>query len=91
MHHLVPLPPALLGYTPLLDPLPLAHDWWWLTAPLLCLGISMVYKAYRMPSLEGYGRAVLVMTGQILLAMVLFAVGLFVLVLWVVPRLPYPA
>lgn len=90
MSPLVPPPAALLGYTPLLDPLPWAHDWWWLSAPVLCLGISMVYKAYRMPSLEGYGRAVLIMTGQILLAMILFAVALFVLVLWVVPRLPYP-
>jgi len=80
-----------LGYIPFLDPSPLAHDWWWLTAPVLCLGISMVYKAYRMPSLEGYRRAVLVMTAQILLAMALFGLGLFVLILWVVPQLPYPA
>jgi len=79
------------GYIPFLDPLPLAHDWWWLSAPVLCLGIAMVYKACRMPSLEGYRREVALMASQILLAMLLFAVGLAILVLWVVPRLPVPS
>jgi len=51
----------------------------------------MVYKAYRMPSLDGYCREVAIMAGQILLALLLFAVGLGVLVMWVVPQLPVPS
>lgn len=79
---------ALIAWTPFIDPLPAAYRWWWLSAIPLLLGISMVYKAYRMPTLEGYWRQVVVMTLQVLVAMVLFAATLFVLVLWVVPRLP---
>lgn len=80
--------PALIAWLPFIDPLPAAYRWWWLSAIPLLLGISMVYKAYRLPTLEHYWRQVFVMTLQILLAMVLFAAALFVIVLWLVPRLP---
>jgi hypothetical protein len=83
--HAVPL---VLAYTPFVDPLPLAYDWWWLSAPVLCLGLAMIYKAYRMPTLAGYWREVLVMATQIVVAMIVFSLLLFALVLGVVPRLP---
>lgn len=87
---LLDLARPLVAYLPFVDPLPAAHDWWWLTAPVLCLGIAMVHKAYRMPSLEGYAKAVGIMAFQVLVAMILFAAALFVLVLLIVPRLPMP-
>lgn len=79
---------SLLAYTPFVDPMPAAYNLWWLSAIPLLFGISMVYKAYRMAGLAGYWREVVVMTAQILIAMILFAVSLSVLVLWIVPRLP---
>ncbi len=79
---------SLLAYTPFIDPLPAAYELWWLSAIPLLFGISMIYKAYRMPVLDGYWRQVGVMTAQILVAMILFAVSLSVLVVWIVPRLP---
>lgn len=78
----------ILAYTPFIDPLPLAYDWWWLSAPILCLGLAMIYKAYRMPTLAGYGKEVAVMAAQIIVAMIVFSLLLFALVLGIVPRLP---
>lgn len=77
-----------MAWTPFIDPLPAAYRLWWLSAIPLLFGISMVYKAYRMTTLQGYWRQVVTMTVQALVAMILFAVVLFVLVLWMVPKLP---
>jgi len=81
-----------LAYVPFLDPLPgVTHYWWVLVAPLT-LGIAMSWKAVRGPSLAGglgpYWRAVATMTIQTILAVVGIAVGLFLLVQVLLPRLP---
>lgn len=79
---------GLLAWTPLLDPWPGAHDWWWLTAVPLALGISMVYKAYRLADLRRYWPSVMMMTAQIIAAMIAFSLTLFAIALWLLPRLP---
>lgn len=81
--------PLVAGYRPFLDPIEL-HGLWWLLLIPLALGVAVVYKAVRLPDdafesprppgTPGYARSVLVMTGQIVLAMVLLALGTFVLV-----------
>jgi hypothetical protein len=77
-----------LAWIPILEPMPWAHRIWWLFAIPLALGMSMAWKAVRLPSLEHYWRAVFVMTGQILLTIVGIAVGLFVIVVLLLPHLP---
>ncbi|MHC5023333.1 MAG: hypothetical protein ACYTGG_05410 [Planctomycetota bacterium] len=77
-----------LAYIPFVHPIAAFHDWWYLLLVPLALGISMVYKALRMSSLHGYLRHVLVMTAQIVLAMIALAIVLTILVQWVIPRLP---
>ncbi len=69
----------LLAYTPFVDPLDL-HDVWWLTLAPLALGISIAYKAVRVPTLEEFWKGVLVMTAQIIMGMI----GLGVLVYLVI-------
>jgi len=73
-----------LAYRPFLDPLDV-HGWWLLFLFPLLIGISMVYKAVRLPSMEHYWKQVSRMTAQIFVVMVLLVVGLYVVVQWVVP------
>ena len=79
---------ALLAWTPFLDPMHSAHQWWPLLLVPLTFGIAMIYKAYRLPTLERYWRQVFVMTVQVLLAFDALAASLFLLVQVIVPLLP---
>jgi hypothetical protein len=84
MHVLAQTAAALSGWRPFLDPLDL-HAYWWVFLAPLALGISVAYKAVRVPSLEGYGRAVAIMTVQIILAMVLLWLASFLFVGYLLP------
>jgi hypothetical protein len=79
---------GLVGYVPLLDPMNVFHDWWYLLLIPLSFGISVIYKALKLPSLDRFWTAVAVMTVQIVLWMGALAVALVVLVQVVIPRLP---
>lgn len=85
-----PLP--LLAYTPFLDPLPGVPRFWWLLVVPLSFGVAMSWKAVRGPSLSKglgpYWKAVVSMTVQVVLAVAGIAVGLFILVQVLLPRLP---
>ena len=78
----------MLGFIPFLHPLAATQQWWYLLLAPLAFGISVIYKAVRMPALDGYWKQVAIMTAQIVLAMVGLAVGLIVLVQVIIPRLP---
>jgi hypothetical protein len=68
-----------MPYRPFIDPLTL-HDWWyWLLIPM-ALGIALVYKAVRLPSLERYWRHVAVMTVQIVMGMILLGAASYAVV-----------
>jgi hypothetical protein len=67
-------------YRPFIDPVNLHEHWYWMLIPL-AIGISIVYKAVRMRELRGYGRAVAVMSMQIIAGMVALAVGSYFLVM----------
>jgi len=71
---------ATLGWRPFLDPLNV-HDTWWLFLIPLSLGISVVYRAARMRTLDGYWRAVVMMTLQIVLGMVLLSAASYLFVM----------
>ena len=76
------------AYVPFVDPIDAFHQWWYLLLVPLSFGISVIYRALKMPSLDRYWRAVALMTAQIVLAMAALAVGLVVLVQVVIPWLP---
>jgi hypothetical protein len=79
----------LLAWTPFVDPITEATqgvvDVWWLTLPLMALLVSMAYKAVRMRTLAGYVRQVLIMTVQIVLAMIAIGIVLGIIAEVVVP------
>lgn len=79
---------TLVAYIPFLYPLNVFHELWYLLLLPLAFGISVIYKAVRLHTLERFWREVAVMTLQIVLAMIILAVALVVLVVWVVPWLP---
>jgi hypothetical protein len=79
----------LLAWRPFLDPLNL-HAYWWAFLPPLALGISIAYKAVRLHDLHHLGeywRQVIVMTLQIIIAMVLLGVAMFLFLEVLLPAL----
>ena len=79
---------TMLGWVPFIQPLPgIQSNWLWLL-PILIFGIAMMYKAVRVADLATYWREVGIMTLQVLLAFLGLAVGIFILVQWIVPVRP---
>ncbi|MBL1217025.1 MAG: hypothetical protein D8M59_05960 [Planctomycetes bacterium] len=74
------------SYRPFLDPIGSGRWWWFLMLPLV-VGISVVYKAIRLPTLNHYWAQVLKMIAQIMAAMVAMAVGLYIVVQVVLPMM----
>jgi len=75
-----------LAWRPFLDPLNL-HEYWWALLPPLALGISVAYKAIRVRDMSEYPRQVVVMTGQIVLAMIVLGAAVFLFLEYVVPAI----
>lgn len=78
----------LFSYVPFIEPLHVVNQWWYVMLIPLAFGIAMIYKAMRMPSLRDFWRQVVIMTTQIILAMIGLALALTILVQIVIPRLP---
>jgi len=79
---------ALLAWTPFLQPAPGVHRWWWLLVVPMALGVSMAYKAIRVKQLSEWPSAVVRMALQVVAAMIGIAVGLYLLVIVLLPHLP---
>jgi hypothetical protein len=70
----------LLAYTPFIQPLPGVWNYWaWLLLPL-CIGVSVVYKAIKAPSMARVPIESTLITIYILLSMGAAAIALVVLV-----------
>lgn len=78
---------GLLAWVPFLKPIPSIDAWWPLLLVPLALGISMIYKALRLPTLDRWMISVGIMTVQIILAMALLAVGLVLVVQILIPAI----
>lgn len=78
----------LAAYIPFLHPMNVFHQWSYLLLVPLSFGIAVIYKALRLPVLDTFWREVAIMTTQIVLAMIALALGLMVLVQYVVPLIP---
>jgi hypothetical protein len=76
-----------LAYIPFLMPMQSVYGWWYVLLIPLSFGIAMTWKAIRVPDFSDYWRQTIVMTVQIVLAMIGLAVVLVVFVQWMVPRL----
>jgi hypothetical protein len=76
----------MLAWRPFLDPLQL-HQYWWAFLVPLSLGISIAYKAVRLHDLRHYWREVAVMTAQIVLAMILLGIAMFIFLEFLLPAL----
>ncbi len=61
--------------------------WWWLVIPM-ALGVSMAYKAIRVEKLADWPMAVGKMAAQVVGVVVAIAVGLYLLVIVLLPMLP---
>lgn len=74
-----------LAWRPFLDPIDI-HDQWYLTLLPLAFLIALTYKAVRLNTIgPRYVKHVIVMTVQIVAAMIALAVGSYLLVLVVIP------
>lgn len=78
----------LLSYIPFIDPINALQSWWYLLVVPLSFGVTVIYKALRMPRLDRFWRQVFLMTAQIVMAMIALAIVLVVLVQVVVPLFP---
>jgi hypothetical protein len=82
---MTPLASLALAWRPFLDPLGL-HEYWWAFLLPLSVGIAVSYKAVRVRELgPAYWRAVAIMTAQIVLAMILLGVAMFLLLEFILP------
>ena len=79
---------SLLAWTPFLQPAPGVQHWWWLLVIPMALGVAMAYKAIRVRNLGDWPKAVVTMAAQIVAAMIAIAVGLYLLVIVLLPVLP---
>lgn len=70
----------LLAWRPFLDPLDV-HDLWWIFLLPMAFGISVVYRAARLRSMDRYWRAVFGMTFQIVMGMILLGVASYAFVM----------
>lgn len=77
-----------LAWMPFVQPLPGVIHWWWLLVMPMVAGVSVVWKAVRLRSLDRFWREVGFMTAQILLGMIALSAGLMLLVRVVLPMLP---
>ncbi|MBX3386430.1 MAG: hypothetical protein KF768_07655 [Phycisphaeraceae bacterium] len=68
-----------MGYRPFIDPISLHEHWFWLLLPM-ALGVSIVYKAIRLRDMERYWRAVMIMTVQIVVGMIVLGIASYLLV-----------
>lgn len=62
----------LLAYRPFLEPLPIDAAWLWLCVPLV-LGVAIVYKTIKLPTLEKLPQESALLATQVLLFMALGA------------------
>jgi hypothetical protein len=74
----------LAAWRPFLDPLNL-HAYWWAFLFPLALLISVVYKAVRAAGPAEWMRETVVMTAQIILAMIMLGAAAFCFLEYVLP------
>lgn len=67
-------------YRPFIDPIDL-HGYWWLLLFPMSIGVAVVYKAVRLPTMDRYIQQVVAMTIQIVVGMFVLAAASYAFVL----------
>jgi hypothetical protein len=78
---------TILAWTPFIEPIPTIGSWWPLLLLPLSIGLSLVFRAIRTKDLSNYARDVVIMSMQIILAMVGLGIVFGIVVQWLVPML----
>ena len=78
----------MLAWTPFIEPVPNIGSWWPLLLLPLSIGLSLVFRAIRTKDLANYPRDVMVMTLQIIFAMIGLGIVFAIVVQWLMPLLP---
>lgn len=73
------LPPLLLAWRPLLDPIDIDRHWVWLLVPLV-VAVALVYKTLKLPTLKHLAIETARLSLYILFLMLLAAVLLWIFV-----------
>lgn len=77
---------ATLAWRPFIDPID-AHGWWFLLLLPIALLVSLTWKAVRIDNIKRLPRPVLVMTVQVVLAMLGLGLAAFIGLVVVLPIL----
>ena len=83
-HSLLAASLTLASWRPFIDPVDIHRAWFVLLIPM-ALGISMVYRAIRMATLDGYWRQVIVMTVQIVLGLMGLGLAVYLFLRYFAP------
>ena len=75
-----------LAWRPFIDPMD-AHSWWFLLIFPVAFLISVAWKAVRVDDIRGLPRAVVVMTVQVVLAMLGLGLAAYIGLVFVLPIL----
>ena len=78
---------SYLGWIPFMEPINWFHSWWYLLLLPLAFGLSMVYKAIRVPNLRQYWWQVGLMTSQIVLGVIALGIVMVLFVQFAIPAL----
>lgn len=76
------------AYVPFKMPLNALQDWWYLLLLPLAFGIALIYKAIRVADMRHLVQQTMLMTAQIVMAMIALAVALAIFILVIIPMLP---
>lgn len=82
----MPTPIAILAFRPFLEPIDI-HQWWYALLPVMSLGVAVAYKAVRAGSYARYWHEVAAMTIQITLGIGSLALGLILLLRYILPTI----
>ena len=78
---------SYLGWIPFMEPINWFHNWWYLLLLPLAFGVSIVYKAIRVPNLRHYWSQVGLMTAQIVLGVIALGILMVLFVQFAIPAL----
>lgn len=76
----------LLAFRPFLDPIHFERYWFLLIIPM-ALGVSLAYKAVRVPDMRRFWPQTLIMTVQIVAGMIALGTFTFVFVQYILPAI----
>ncbi len=78
----------LFAYTPFITPMHSMQPWWYVLVVPLAFGISLIYKSLHLQDMRKLMTSTLVMTAQIVLAVVALGLAVAIFVVYVIPRIP---